>query len=89
MGCGAVVGGYSDATDAAGRFNMALFYSVEDTVLFPFPPRQPDGSFDVNCIVFLELSSNVMLREEQVPVRFTPAEADIVPTVVELRETSQ
>lgn len=89
VGCGDVVGGNSDATDAAGRFSMSLGYGVEDTTLYPFPPRAADGSFDVNCIVFLELSSTVTLKQEQVPVRFTPAEADIVPTVVELRETSQ
>lgn len=89
VGCGDVVGGYSDPTNAEGRFSMSLGYAVEDTTVYPFPPRAADGSFEVSCIVFLELSSTVTLRQEAVPVRFTRSEADVVPTVVELRETSQ
>ena len=89
VGCGDVVGGYSDATDAEGRFSMPMGYAVEDTTLYPFPPRAADGSFDVSCIVFLELSADITLVQDPVAVRFTPTREAVVPTVVELRQTSQ
>ena len=86
LGCGDVVGEYSDLTDAQGNFEMRVPYAVEDTTLVPFPPRAADGSFELRCLVSLQLTSTVTLRQEQVAVRFTPAGAAVVPTVVELRE---
>ena len=83
------VGGYDAPTNAEGRFDIAVYYSTADTTLYPFPSRAVDGSFDLSCIVFLQLSTTVTLTQDPVAVRFTTTEAAIVPTVVELREPAQ
>jgi hypothetical protein len=88
VGCGKVVGGYSDITGTAGAFEVLLTYGVEDTLLFPFPPREADGGFAVNCRVSLELASDELLVHDALEVHFTPTRAGIVPTQVELREAT-
>jgi hypothetical protein len=72
VACGDVVGAYSDQTDTQGRFQVGLVYAVFDTMLYPFPPRDPDGSFQVDCSVSLRVSAELLLLREHVPVRFAP-----------------
>ena len=86
VSCGDVVGAYSDRTDGEGRFQVGLQYSVFDTLLNPFPPREPDGSFFLNCRVSLVLSSQQTLAVDPLPVRFSPNGLPVVPTEVELRQ---
>jgi hypothetical protein len=86
VGCGEVVGVYNDATDAAGNFEVRPLYGVMDTILYPYPPRAADGSFTLSCRALLQLASNNLLLQDPLVVRFAPTAAEVVPTVVELRE---
>jgi hypothetical protein len=88
VGCGEVVGVYNDATDAEGNFEVRPVYAVNDTLLYPYPPRAADGSFTLSCRVILQLASNNLLVQDPLPVRFATAPAGVVPTVVELREAA-
>ena len=88
VSCGDVVGALDDITDGEGRFDVRLGYGVADTLLYPFPPRNPDGSFEVICSASLRLPGDVVLRQDGFGVRFMPNREDVVPTTVELRETS-
>jgi hypothetical protein len=87
VSCGDVIGGLDDITDAEGRFDVRLGYGVADTVLYPFPPRNLDGSFEVSCNASLRLPGDVVLRQDAFVVRFMPKREAVVPTVVELRES--
>ena len=87
VACGEAVGVYSDRTDSQGRFEVAPAYAVFDTLLYPFPPREPDGSFLVDCRVSLALSAEQAILE-RVPVRFAPSGLPLVPTAVELRQAA-
>ena len=86
VSCGDVVGAYNDGTDAAGNFEVRPVYAVMDTLLYPYPPRAADGSFTLSCRAHLQLASDNLLVQDPLEVRFAPSAADIVPTVVELRE---
>ena len=79
-------GAYNDRTDSEDAFEVVLMYAVFDTLLHPFPPREPDGSFVLGCTASVTVSSQLMLRQEGLPVRFWPSLADVVPTEAELRE---
>jgi hypothetical protein len=86
VGCGDVVGAYSGQTDRQGGFEMTLLYAVLDTVLYPFPTREADGSFSLDCTATVAVSAQLVLRRQPVSVRFAPTLAGVVPTKVELRE---
>jgi hypothetical protein len=86
VGCGDVVGAYDDITDSRGYFDVRPVYAVDDTVLYPFPPRHPDGSFDLRCQANLQLDSDRVLRKDPLLVRFAPTRETVVPTMTELRE---
>ena len=86
VSCGNLVGPFSDGTDAAGNFVVRPVYAVEDTLSDPFPPREADGSFTVSCQAHLLLFPDVLLLNDQLPVRFAATPSSVVPTVVELRE---
>ena len=86
VGCGDVVGAYDDLTDANGYFEVRPVYAVADTVLYPFPPRQADGGFDLNCQASLQLAQDRVLRKDPLVVRFAPTREAVVPTTAELRE---
>jgi hypothetical protein len=87
--CSGLVSAVDDQTDAAGNFEVRLYYSVGDTILDPYPPRAEDGSFTLSCRALLQLAGDDVLVEDPVVVRFSPTEAEVVPTVVELREGGQ
>ncbi len=86
VSCGDAIGGNSAGTNAEGRFGMPLVFAVEDTVLFPIPPRDEDGKFTVSCRAFLQLPNDVLLVHDPLPVQFAPTPGGVVPTVAELRE---
>jgi hypothetical protein len=86
VACGGPVGAYSDRTDSDGDFAMILAYAVFDTLLHPFPPREPDESFVLGCTASVAVSSQLVLLLEGLPVRFWPSLAEVVPTDAELRE---
>jgi len=75
-----------EATDAAGNFEVRPLYGVMDTILYPYPPRAADGSFTLSCRALLQLASNNLLLQDPLLVRFAPTAAEVVPTMVELRE---
>jgi hypothetical protein len=83
--CGDVVGGKESPTDAEGRFSIALTYSVADTILNPFPPRQSDGSFLVACQLTLILAGDMIGASDSFYIPFGPTEAGIRHSEVELR----
>jgi hypothetical protein len=58
---------------------------VDDTLLHPYPPGAADGSFTLSCRALMQLSSDILLLHDQLPVRFAPTAAGVVPTVAELR----
>jgi hypothetical protein len=86
VGCGDVVGAYDDTTDDQGRFEVRPVYAVADTLLYPFPPRNADGSFDLSCQANLQVTHDLILRRDPLVVRFAPTLETVVPTTTELRE---
>jgi hypothetical protein len=88
VSCGPVVGAYDDITNEQGQFVAPLVYAVADTVLYRFPPRNTDGSFEVTCGVSLRLADDNVLREDSLAVRFGPTPEAMVPTTVELQESA-
>jgi hypothetical protein len=86
VACGDVVGADNDVTDAAGHFEVRLYYAVADTTLYPFPPRAADGSFDLTCRGHLSLSSTVLITKNPLVVNFAPSPEAVVPTQTEWRE---
>jgi hypothetical protein len=72
-------------SDDEGRFSMVMTYSVADTLLQPFPPRQPDGSFRLECEARLMRASSVVARWGSFLIPFGPTEAEMVESEVELR----
>jgi hypothetical protein len=85
LSCGDVVGGYGELTDRQGRFVVSPVYSVADSILYPFPPRAPDGSFQVQCGASAEIRPNIIVRET-FPLRFSPTRDAVTPSLIELRE---
>jgi hypothetical protein len=79
------VGASEGPTDAVGRFSVSLTYSVADTLLQPFPPRQPDGIFTVECQVSLVLAGDILGPGGLFQIPFGPTENDVVQSEVELR----
>ena len=69
------VGANDGATDAEGRFSVSLTYSVADTLLQPFPPRQPDGSFRVECQASLVIAGHVLATGDSFEIPFGPTDA--------------
>lgn len=88
VGCGDVVGSYNDKTDDQGRFEMRPVYAVDDTVLYPFPPRNVDGSFDLSCQANMQVTHDLILRQDPLLVRFAPTLETVVPTTTELRQSA-
>jgi hypothetical protein len=86
VNCGEVMGGIDDLTDHDGRFAMRLSYAVFDTLLYPFPPRNADRSFDLSCGINLRPVGQSAILLDSLLVRFTPDRAAVVPASVELRE---
>jgi hypothetical protein len=86
VSCGDVVGSWDARTDADGRFEVRPVYAVMDTLLYPFPPREPNGSFDLSCQAGLLLAQDLVIRKNPLVVRFTPTREAVVTTTVELRE---
>ena len=86
VGCGDAVGAYDDRTDHQGHFEMRPVYAVDDTLLYPFPPRHADGSFDVSCQAHLQVAHDLVIRKDSLMVRFAPTREAVVPTTTELRE---
>jgi hypothetical protein len=86
VGCGDAVGAYNDRTDDQGRFEVRPVYAVADTVLYPFPPRNADGSFDLSCQANLQVAHDLILRRDPLLVRFAPTLESVTPTTTELRE---
>jgi hypothetical protein len=86
VGCGDVVGAYDDTTDDQGRFEVRPIYAVADTMLYPFPPRNTDGSFDLSCQANLQVAHDLILRRDPLVVRFAPTIETIMATTTELRE---
>jgi hypothetical protein len=89
VACGDVVGAYDDVTDAQGQFRVWPVYAVSDTLLYPFPPRAADGSFELSCRASLRLAHDLILVADPLAVRFAPTRAAIVPTTTELRGGGQ
>jgi hypothetical protein len=87
LSCGDAVGTYSDLTNPDGRLIVDPVYSPQDTLLFPFPPRAPDGSFLVDCGASAEVRPNSFVRDS-FPVRFAPSRDEILPSLIELREVT-
>ena len=85
VNCGDVIGSYGGQTNAVGRFIVQPVYSNADTVLWPHPPRGPDGGFLVSCAVNAEVRRDVVARDSVV-VPFAPTRQEVSPIVVELRE---
>jgi len=79
------VGANESPTDADGRFSISLTYSVPDTLLQPVPPRQPDGSFRLDCRLSLMLGGDVLGAESRLEIPFGPSEAETIESAVELR----
>lgn len=86
VSCGPVAGALDDSTDSQGRYHVLFGYGVFDTLLYPFPPRNTDGSFELSCDASLRLPGDVVLRANGFGVRFMPTRDAVVPTVVDLRE---
>jgi hypothetical protein len=86
VACGDVVGAYSDVTDSGGHFDVRLHYAVADTLLYPFPPRAANGSFDLECTGSLSVNSSVLIVHKPLVVNFAPSQAAVVPTETEWRE---
>ena len=86
VGCGDVIGAYDDWTDDEGHFEVRPVYAVDDTLLYPFPPRHADGSFDVSCQANLRVAHDLVIRKDPLVVRFAPTREAVVPTATELRE---
>ncbi len=78
-------GGNDGPIDAEGRFSVFLTYSVADTLLHPLPPRQPDGSFRVECQGNLAIEGDILAGGETFEIPFGPTENDVAHTEVELR----
>jgi hypothetical protein len=72
-------------TDAEGVFSVFLTYSVADTLQQPFPPRQPDGSFRLECEANLLRAGTVVATWRTFEVPFGPTEAELVQSEVTLR----
>ncbi len=72
-------------TDTDGRFAVVMTYSVADTLQQPFPPRQPDGSFRLECDASLMRAGTVVATWGSFLIPFGPTEAEMVRTEVELR----
>jgi hypothetical protein len=83
--CADAVGASDSFTDAEGRFSVFLTYSVADTLQQPFPPRQPDGSFSIECEARLLRAGTEVARWGTFEIPFGPTEAEIVQSEVELR----
>jgi hypothetical protein len=79
------VGANDAATDSEGRFSVFLTYSVADTLLQPFPPRQPDGSFRVECQTSLVIAGDILATGDSFEIPFGPTENDVVRSEVALR----
>ena len=78
--------GISDGqTDTEGRFSVSLTYSVSDTLQQPFPPRQPDGSFRLECEGGLVTGGDVFSPMGAFEIPFGPTESDLIESEVELR----
>jgi hypothetical protein len=86
VACGDAVGAYSDITDGGGHFDVRLRYAVFDTLLYPFPLRAVNGSFDLACIGSLSVSSNVLIVKDPLIVNFAPSPEAVVPAETEWRE---
>lgn len=56
-----------------------------DTLLQPFPPRQPDGSFRVHCQASLVIAGDILATEDSYEIPFGPTENDIARSEIELR----
>ncbi len=82
--CPDAVAGNESPTDAEGRFSVLLTYSVPDTLLQPFPPRQPDGSFRLECEVRLVLAGDILGPGDVFEIPFGPTEDELVQSEVEL-----
>jgi hypothetical protein len=72
-------------TDAEGRFGLVMTYSVADTLQQPFPPRQPDGGFTMDCEASLMRAGASVATWGSFEIPFGPTEAEIVESEVELR----
>jgi hypothetical protein len=72
-------------SDDEGRFSLVMTYSVADTLQQPFPPRQPDGSFRLECEASLMRAGTVVARWGSFLIPFGPTEAEMVESEVELR----
>jgi hypothetical protein len=86
VACGDVVGAYSDVTDAGGHFDVRLSYAVFDTLLYPFPPRAANGSFDLECTGSLSVNSDVFIVKSPLVVTFAQSREAVVPTETEWQE---
>ena len=74
-----------DITDSNGRFRVRPVYASADTILYPLPPRAPDGSFDLACDANSRIRPEVVVRQSFV-VKFAPEQQAVIPTPIELRE---
>ena len=88
VNCGGVSGTSYGVTDAAGNFEVRLQYSLDDTLADPHPPLVPGESFTLSCQLHLSIASDNELVVDPLLVQFAPAQADVVPTVAELREAA-
>ena len=77
-----------DATDEAGNFEVRLEYAVYDTLVDPYPPRDPDESFVMSCRAHLAFDAENLLVLNALLVRFAHTAHAVVPTLVELREAA-
>jgi hypothetical protein len=77
----------SDVTDSEGRFRVPTAYSSADTILYPLPPRGPDGGFDLACNANSRVRPDVVVRQFFM-VKFAPEQQAVIATPIELREPS-
>jgi hypothetical protein len=73
-------------TDGGGHFDVRLRYAVFDTLLYPFPPRAANGSFDLECTGSLSVNSSVLIVKHPLVVNFAPSLAAVVPAESDWRE---
>jgi hypothetical protein len=79
------VGANDSVTDAQGRFSVDMTYSVADTMRQPFPPRQADGIFRLECDASLMRAAAIVATWSSFLIPFGPTEAGLVESEVELR----
>ncbi len=83
--CEEGVGANDSVTDAQGHFSVYMTYSVADTLRQPFPPRQPDGSFRLECDASLMRAAAIVATWSSFLIPFGSTEGGLVESEVELR----